>query len=261
MPTILRFFLEGPRPPSPYRHAKGLYRIVLDWVAAASPETATQIHDADQLKPYTISPLWNASPPGGGCWFEVSVLPDGLIEAFLSGLSRSPADIELGPQRFRIAGWEVRAAAGWNDLLAPLPKRRDAFPFDVRTPTACRAGGEFRKNIVVPDPVLYFGSWLERWNLCAEWEWKMSPAILEIVRERIAVEAFSGGTQKADLGHKQAFIGFTGDVRCALLKHKDIPDISLEEQTLLAALARFATFCGTGRETMRGMGQTVYRGN
>src|SRR5450755_3325849 len=83
VPQILRFILDGRPPQHPFQHATGLRAVVLDWVRRADPVLSQQIHDANQSKPFSISPLWNEE---GFAMFEVAVLADSLLAPLLEGI-------------------------------------------------------------------------------------------------------------------------------------------------------------------------------
>ncbi len=253
MPQILRFHLQGTSKGGPFQHAKGLYALVLrQWLAGVVPEAATQIHNAYQLGPLAISPLWHNLNSKNANFFDVVVLADWLVNPLLEGIETSPKEIRLGPQAFHLMRWEVSDSATWQDLLMPPPDDWRQFTFELVTPTAHHQRHPFRKSIVLPSPELYIGSWLERWNLCCEVKLD-ADALRRVVEERVAISAASGATRSVPLDPGRLFIGFEGQVRFALLEPKTFPE---PERHALAALARFANFAGTGVETMRGMGQT-----
>ena len=75
----------------------------------------------------------------------------------------------------------------------------------------------------------------------------------ELVRCEVGIGACEGVTRRVELEAGRWLTGFVGTVRFTLLKPQELPP---QARTALLALARFATFSGTGVETMRGMGQT-----
>jgi CRISPR-associated endoribonuclease Cas6 len=249
MPQILRFILEGEPPQHSFQHATGLRALVLDWVRQADPALSQVIHDANQSKPFRISPLWSEE---GKVWFDVAVLAEEVVAPLLEGLRLAGRAIRLGRQTFHIRELTRVAESGWQDLLAPPDHPPRVFTFRLYSPTAHHAPGEFRKSVVLPSPELYFGSWLGRWNLCCPVKFD-DTALKSLVEQQVAVTECEGGTRAVRLDQGRTFIGFQGTVRFTLLK----PDtIAPELRTALIALARFASFCGTGVDTMRGMGQT-----
>jgi CRISPR-associated endoribonuclease Cas6 len=226
----------------------GLAKLVLDWLAlAAGSGLATAVHDANQPNPYTISPIY---PDADHLWFEVAVLADPFAAAICDGAERYGESVRLGSQRFRRCALEVRDQISWEQLLRPGGLLR-TLSMRLLTPTAHHAPGPHRKAVVLPAPETYFGSWLDRWNL-----WSPFPfpeAVLETVRLNVGISACCGQTETVVLDAKRRFIGFVGQVTFRVLK----PElVAPEEKAALAALARFSSYCGTGVETTRGMGQT-----
>lgn len=250
MPVKLQFTLHGEPPLHPYQHVTGLRAVVLRWIESVDPALSAMIHDANQSKPYTLSPLWQVSPHI--FQFTVAVLADEILDPLLRGLALQPDEIRLGSRRFRMEQAETVVEASWQELLHPLDDVRQ-FEFRLHSPAAHHATGEFRKTIPLPTPELYFGSWLGRWNVCCET--KIDAAIKEVIAERLVVAACKGETQAVRLDGQRTFIGFMGQVRFGIVHAQTL---GLEEKQILTALARFGGFCGTGVDTMRGMGQTEY---
>jgi CRISPR-associated endoribonuclease Cas6 len=255
VPQKIRFHLEGPAPVDPFRHAKGLRALALHWIESVDPARSAAIHADHGLKPYALSPLSPAREDGRHSWFEISVLDDGLAPLFVEGARLAGPVVRLGPSQYALSGWEASLAAAWESLLAAPGQGVREWDFRLLTPTAHHAPGPYRKSLVLPSPESYYGSWLHRWN-------RYSPlgidtSLLDLVEARVAVSACAGGTQAVRLDSGRVAIGFTGNVRFALLEPETV---SLEVRLALTCLARFATFCGTGVDTMRGLGQTVYLG-
>lgn len=250
MPQILQITLDGPAPRDPFQHMSGLRVMLLDcWECRNDPLMAGLLHDANQPKPYTVSPL-RAGPGAGRVSFHVSVLIDGLADALWTRLG---PDVRLGTARFSLAGPPVLVgAASWEELrqtpAPPVPR----WTVRLETPTAHHPPGPVRKVVWLPTPEAYFGSWLSLWNLYAPAV--LNPAILDVVVERVAVSDFQGGLERAALQPGcPPWRGFVGTVVFDTLQPATLP--SGAAQTL-GVLARFAPFCGTGVETGRGMGQT-----
>jgi len=252
MPQKICVHLQGEPPLNPFKHASGLRALVYGWLGQSSQSVAASVHDANQPKPFAISPLGANLPHAGRCSFEVSVLTDWLLTPLLEGLSSGPSEITLGREEYAIAGWELARHVAWDSLLE-CARRPASFRIEALTPTAHHAQGVVRRSIVTPSPELYFGSWLNKWNLCCE---HAIPAeMTELVAAYLAVSAFSGGTEVVQLGRDRTFIGFTGKVKFSLLTSDELPFDAIR---YLQALARFADFCGTGVDTSRGMGQTAF---
>ena len=251
MPLKIRFHLDGDAPLDPCQHAKGLRAVVLNWIAEINPVFSSEIHDANQPKPYSISALKRNENLRGACWFELSLLLDDLYAPILKGQGAKGNLIQLGNQLYRVRETEIYHLRTYEEILRDAPTTAREFRLRQRTPTAHHRGSEVRKAILLPDPELYWGSWWLRWNLCSEWQ--INRDVLEVAAEYAAVTYCQGGTQAAKIDAGRSFAGFVGEVTFALLKADAIaPDI----RKALAALAIFAQYSGTGVDTMRGMGET-----
>ncbi len=250
MPCKLRIHLDGDPPSHPFQHAAGIYKLVLDWLAlGAGAGLATMIHDANQPNPYTISPIFCEE---GHPWFEVGVLADPFTGRIKNGAELYGTQLRLGPQRLRRVKIEICDQVSWEQLLAPARGAARMMSVRLVTPTAHHAPGPYRKAVVLPAPETYFGSWLDRWNLCSPWPFPDS--LMETVRLNVGISACHGQTETVLLSPNRRFIGFVGAVSFRLLKPEAIAP---EEKAALAALVRFSNYCGTGVETTRGMGQTA----
>ncbi len=248
MPLKLRVQLQGETPTHPFQHMAGLRKVVLDWVGAGGGVAlATTVHDANQPNPYAISPLFG---DGERRWFEVAVLADPFVPVFREGAPCGGTFLRLGPQRFEVQEVEAREEVSWEQLLQPS-RRGLAMAVRLLTPTAHHASVPTRKAIVLPAPETYFGGWLGRWNLCCPWTFPES--LLETVRLHVGIRACQGRTEAVSLDQGRRFIGFVGEVEFCVLQ----PElVAPEEKAALGALVRFASYCGTGVDTTRGMGQT-----
>jgi CRISPR-associated endoribonuclease Cas6 len=253
MPQKIRFQLEGRPPVQAFQYATAMRALVLRWLHAADPQLSQEIHDANQPKPLTVSPLWRNEGTERGCWFEVAVLADELAPTLWEGILVSPDTIRLGTQTYAIRSVEKGDAARWEDLAVVPVAPVDEFEMAMLSPTAHHLPGELRKSVVLPDPENYFGSWLGRWNSCCEW--KFPPEIRDVIARQVAVTYCEGRTHAVRLDQRRTFIGFQGRVRFSLLKPQQAPEGTANA---LLTLARFANYRGTGVDTMRGMGQTVF---
>jgi CRISPR-associated endoribonuclease Cas6 len=221
---------------------------MLKWVDAVSPETAAELHDSGAPKPYAISPLIMES--GDRLYFDVFVLAEWMAPLLTAGAQQSGRNVRLGRDAYLLteAGGVIRSDT-WQSLAgSPILGR---WPIRLTSPTASHAGSELRKVIVLPTPENYFGSWFGRWNLCSPIP--LQEHLLDIVRERAVVSYCEGKTERVTIDANRQFLGFMGEVTFEILKPRDIDP---EDLRALSALVRYASYCGTGVETVRGMGQT-----
>lgn len=260
MPQILRFSLIGALPEGlpegPFTVANALRAVVLRWIHRADPAAAEQIHGANQPKPYMVGPL---AGEGQESWFDVSVLADWLVPVLLEGARQDGPRLQLGPYPFQRGGHGERVAkADWEELYsAPLP-REALWRVALWTPTAHHPAGGLRRPVILPTPANYFGSWQSRWELCCELP--LAAGLRSVVLDHMIVASCAGQTREVHLqdragggGADRLFCGFVGEVTFQVLPPGDQDRDVLRS---LHALARLSPFCGTGVETMRGMGQT-----
>jgi CRISPR-associated endoribonuclease Cas6 len=242
--------------------------LIYDWLLMSDPEMASLLHKIEIPKPYAISPIF---PSGGGTGrLEITNLAPALDDLFIFGIQNTAmrgSVLKLGADAFSFtlseAGFEridyEKIAEGiWDD---------SGFSFRMLTPTATHVSSEGRgdkpprKTNPLPEPDCYFTYWLRKWNYYAPPELKLdTSAVTNMIRRNLAISKFRGGTQSEWLWEekrRRPFIGFVGEVRFEVLKPKEVGQEGL---SVLAALARFADFSGTGVETTRGMGQTRFLG-
>ena len=127
MPQIIKIELSGRAPETPFDHATGLRALVLQWLKSVDAELATTIHDANQPKPYTISPLWNREGRNETLEFEIAVLTDWLADALLVGIRQSPQTIRLGQKEYARTGLEVKSKRAWEAFVSPPYAHELAF--------------------------------------------------------------------------------------------------------------------------------------
>lgn len=254
MPLKIRFHLDGEAPADPHKHAIGLRALVLSWIRESDPRLSAKLHDINKLKPYTITAIYREAPQNGrpSCFFELSVLVDELWEYIQEGIGIQGAGIRLGPQIFRIGDIELLHQTSYGELLGSAQITTKEYRFRFLTPTAIHRGSEIRKVIVVPTPECYFNNWLARWNLCCEWPIPYA-TLMPIVETQVAVTYCKGGTEIARLDTDRNFVGYVGDATFGLLKPETVDP---EMRKALAVLAIYSEYCGTGVDTMRGMGET-----
>ncbi len=249
MPARIRLTLLGPAPSGPHRHADGLRAVVMAALRRARPSLAAAIHNANQPNPLSVGPLLAVADDPQAHTVEIGCVTAEVIEPIMGGLPGQGGRVVLGRTAYDVRDVTVTSMADFDDLAASPPGR--AIPLRLLTPTAHHAPGVVRRSVVVPDPALYFGSWFRRWNLYAPTPF--SEDLMEAIGSQAAVRAFEGGTRAVRLDGTRTFIGFTGRVEFTIL---DGPADPAALAAAAWALARLAEYCGTGVETMRGMGQT-----
>ncbi len=259
MPYRIRFHLNGARPSHPFRHVTGQRALVLRWIEAADPKLSAAIHAANQERPYTIGPLWCDPSVPNRVWFDVSSAVDWMPEVLIVGMEAAGAGVRFGADCYELAGACDVCSATWAELVAD-PGGASEMRFEILSPTTHHVTGPHDKYAPLPAPEAYFNSWMERWDRCAPWSelpaLRMDAGALRaIVRDHVCVTRCRGLTERVILQPGLEIHGFVGSVTFALLAPHLI---SPEDRTRLFALARFSTYCGTGFQTSRGLGQTLF---
>lgn len=272
MPETLRFTLEGAAPEDPFHHASHLRAVVLGWIGAADPITSEVYHGRNEKKPYVIGPLWRERDSRHHAFFDVAVLDDRLTPVLLEGADQAEGRVRLGAGQLGLTGPPVTVArAAWEELRGGEAPPASRWRLRLVTPTAHQVPQPDRdlprKADPAPSPERYFGSWLDRWNRLARdgaAPCAIDERLLDVVATRVALMGFAGETREERFREKatgntrgpyaeRSFVGFVGEVTFGVLKPQTLDPAILQP---LNALVRFSAFCGTGVETMRGMGQT-----
>jgi CRISPR-associated endoribonuclease Cas6 len=246
MPYDIEFPIGDTHNPPPPRLHRALYANLMKWLQAADADLAEAVHNRPVRKPFTISAL-RQNRDGEWHW-RVTLLQDTLFDALWSGV-QAVGEIDLKGRT-----WPVR----WPDATIKrlsyehlVTGVRPAREFTVRflSATTFRAG---EMNIPLPEPQAVFHSWLSRWNDFASPRRRISTELMDVVRACVAISAHRLHTKWHDLGHSQ-IVGFVGQVTYDIIDARKL-DQALVGQ--LNVLADYAQFCGTGRKTTYGMGQT-----
>lgn len=232
--------------PPPSRLYRALHANLLKWIDIANPDLAKSLHERPVRKPFTISAL-NQDRDGAWRW-RVTLLEDDLFDALWTGV-QAVGEIDLNGRT-----WPVR----WPDALITrqsydylLTNVRPSSNIQVRfvSSTTFRQGD---LDLPLPEPTPVFQSWLSHWNDFAPAQRRMSTDLMEIVHACVGICSHRVRTEWHDLGYSQ-IVGFVGEVSYAIVDAKRL-DQELVWQ--LNVLADYAEFCGTGRKTTHGMGQT-----
>jgi CRISPR-associated endoribonuclease Cas6 len=246
LPYAITFPIEGEGPP-PQDVYRILYANLLTWVDAASPELAQALHDRPARKPFTVSAL-RARKAGGWRW-RVTLLEDDLWAPLREGGTRVGA-LDLNGTKVPVAWHEVRVVHRSYDALLTELKPRSYLRMAFVSPTTFRQGS---LDLPLPEPSTIFQSWLSRWNDFSPDHVRLPASLLDTVYKHVGVVAIDHlHTQQHDLGYSRP-VGFVGRVTL-VITHAD--RYYQADAWQLNALADYAEFCGTGRKTPYGMGQT-----
>lgn len=234
----------------------------LNWVGERDRTVADQLHDGNELRPYTVSDLkgtfhaqrgFNLVESGQSAWFRVTSLTEARTRLFETVCENMMGKIiALNNVRFKVLSipekhpWAGRAS--YSDLVDRYFRKEyspeDVFEMEFASPTAFRLDG-LRVPFATPDLVFRF--WLRRWNLFAGAS--LPQAVKDLKQARVILSRYQLGT--AVFHYDEAkWIGFTGRCHYRVLAEDEF------WVRLCNLLADFSFYCGTGKSTTFGMGQT-----
>lgn len=218
------------------------------------------------IKPFTIGalrPSDAALPPEAQTFNEVSVAAGrklllrvtALDAAALMALSQMPCGTKLhvGKLVFSITGVlaDGRAQTGAiapDELITAALSMGDVrrVRFSFRTPTVFRVDG---CDYALAQPELIFASFADKWTQLG-----LPAAITKTAARAAAAKLipleWSGAGMRIRISERKSIPAFVGDFSFSLSA------LAEEEREIILLLAQFAPFCGTGRMTAQGMGET-----
>lgn len=251
MPALISLpLLPDNAEPVPLNPRRALQAIVYDWLRSADAGLAAQVHDQERgAKPYAISGLLRDANGPGYHW-QLALLDDGLLPLVLPAIGQT-GHLNLLRAQLRLVQEEIEV---WAEPYGELEAEAEtATRIDLRfeSPTGFRAG---ELITLFPEPFKCWQSWLCRWNAFAPLASQINVVLLDAVMAHVAVSAYSLSTRPIRFEAEQRTeIGFTGQVSFAIVKAGQLPPLIVKQ---INALANYATFCGTGHATTRGLGQT-----
>jgi len=255
------YLLEIPLTRQEWRADKGggetpraLNAMVYHWLDAADKRIVEFVHDrAVKLKPFTVSPLVRLRE--GEYVFRATLLEDEYgafvsdgIEHALREMPRGGYSVRVGQEILRVA----EAPRVWHTSYAELKDnaRHDLeIALEFLSPTSFHVNG---MDYALPEPRRVFESYLKRWNEFSGWVLEPAEALLDWVTQNVALAFFE--IHSAEQVYREyKHIGCVGGVTYCVQKNGwgDADKVHW-----LNVLAEYATFCGTGRKTTQGMGQT-----
>lgn len=255
------YLLEIPLTRQEWRSDKGggetpraLNAMVYHWLDAADQRVVEFVHDrAAQMKPFTVSPLTRLRE--GEYVFRVTLLEDEYGAFVSDGIEQALRDKPRGGYSLRV-GQEILQVADaprvWHQSYAELKNetRHDLeIGLEFLSPMSFHVKG---MDYALPEARRVFESYLKRWNEFSGWVLEPADALLDWIGENVALVFFdlhSAEHVYRDYKH----IGCVGRVTYCIQKGGWGED---DKTHWLNVLADFASFCGTGRKTTQGMGQT-----
>lgn len=227
-------------------------------LARLDPGLSEGLHNLKRRKPFTVSTLLDGARRPTTCltagqshYIRLTAFEPALAHVLARHfLLETPAPMRLGESDINLVAVSLDNGApggGWNTysqlLSLPAPARL-TLAFD--SATTLRQKGH---NLPLPDPAGLFNGYLSKWNA-------FSPLPLSPDVVNSAVDA-------------GALLLTWHDIRSAVVRLRGTPQIGFTGlaqfrlkpgafTTALAALARFAPYCGSGYHSTQGMGRTWY---
>jgi CRISPR-associated endoribonuclease Cas6 len=246
----------------PYSHGFKVSALFYNIISLSSASLAEELHSLDGPKPFTVSPLQGKFKhskdglhltTGTTCYLRITFLNSEVFSHFLDGAMKwGSRSVEITPMSFKVE--EIITMPGkesstkiqsYQSILNSAVSERK-FGLHFLTPTVFRSGG--KRNVVFPEPIHVFASYLNRWQ---EFSTVKLDDSISSWFDRILVARYKLETQIWDFNTYQE-VGFTG--KCWFEIEEAVPDETAGE---INALADFAFYCGTGAKTTMGMGQTM----
>jgi CRISPR-associated endoribonuclease Cas6 len=237
-------------------------------IQAIDPDLATQIHDAQSRKAFSLSPLYGYRQRSGDQriqvqagqegWLRLCLLDPRLFHAFTRHLlARVQPSIRLGSLSFAIS--EVLGSPGshpWTGYttmqsLQALTETRQQWVLAFETPTAFHWGDADngrRRVELFPSPKMMLAGLRTRWDRMTGEAWGLD---FETWAERNVVVGRIWRWESQPFPYRnQSYSG-----GCGQLEYRLLDDSNQEYAAHLNRLLHFAFYTGVGYKTTHGMGQ------
>jgi CRISPR-associated endoribonuclease Cas6 len=198
-----------------------------------------------QDKPFAVRPLSPVTDASAGEWtLHAAWLPDTPVPV----TALTAGQLRVGHVRCMVTESTQRRVT--HAALAAGPPLT-AVSVRFTSPVFFSQNGI---DVLVPDPRLVTGSWRRRWNssLPAEDPLAITDDAWRDTHRALGLAAYDLRTENQDSGHGRDRAGFTGTATLRLAR-----TAPPEAGHILATLARFAGYCGTGAQTTHGFGATA----
>lgn len=212
---------------------RAVRQIALDFVATQDQPLADWLHDADQMKPYAASSVFQTDttralsgdyPAGATAWIRIVGLRTDVTAALLAGCAKPGDEIELDRAR-----WQVEQVAGvdpdnkgevWagQTSYATLWQQhaQDRAPHSLSlffgTPTSFHSEGI---TVPLPLPSFVFRSLANRWNAGAPLP--IPKTFNTFIDQALMVQHYRLETRNVEYKTSGREVGFVGDVTYGIL--------------------------------------------
>ncbi len=239
------------------------HALFLDLIQHVDPTLSTRLHNEENYRPFTVSPLRGASEKdtmlflrAGQIYFlRITLLDGGSLWQCLSQhfLASPNISLQLGQATFilsRVISTPSADMTGWADYtdwqtLANTPART-IITIQFDSPTAFSMGD--RRFVLFPEPILLWNSLMRSWNHYAPECLHMDKeAVRDFIQNNVVISDYDLQTTTLYFP-KYSQKGFIGT--CTYQIKTDNGYASR-----ITALANFARYAGVGYKTTMGMGQ------
>jgi len=233
---------------------RALNGMVYHWLEAADKQIVNYVHNATvRLKPFTVAPLVKVNENAYA--FRVTLLEDEYGAFVSEGIAEAMAQEQRGGYSIRIEN-EILAVTdairvthcGYEEIQRSA-QPHDKIGLEFITPTSFHVQG---LDYPFPEPRRVFEGYARRWNEFSGWVIEPLDGLLEWIDQNLAVQEFEMRSEHHSY-EKHFHIGAVGWIKYRVRKEARN---DREMIRWLNCLADFALFCGTGRKTTQGMGQT-----
>lgn len=235
----------------------------LNWVGVEDKLASDQLHDGNVLRPYTISDLkgtfraqkgFNLIKGGDTAWFRVTSLTQDQTRLFQDKVLSNRVNhiFELNKVKFKVLHLAEKhpwaGATSYSALVEKYFSQRFVPPHSLEIEFASPTTFNDRDVYVpLPVPETVLSSWLRKWNAFSSASLPL--AVSEIQQAHFALNQY---TLTTDVYHYNEVkkIGFKGKCHFRVLTKDEF------WLRLCNLLGEYSFYCGTGKSTVFGMGQT-----
>ena len=245
----------------PLFHGRWLHGLFFKIMEEYSAELSAYVHEALQIKPFTVSLLkWRQGEEAGGyrtvrkgetMGWRVTALREDVLQAALHvrvGDVLQAGFLPLRVEEVKADGTHDSGVIDELELVGAALQAGRVAEIRLRflSPVAFRRDD---KDYPTPDPVFVFSSLADKWQQAAM-PVEMDRAWIREAAAKALLSEWHGGSRRVYFGGDRGTLAFSGRFSY------DVTALSEEEQHALLLLAQFATFAGVGRLTGQGFGET-----
>ena len=230
---------------------------------------AVRLHDEPGYRPFTLSPLgiygearrfqgfWlpkdRLIKAGSVCYLRLTLLDDALFPILTRSFERQESRFFLGETKFITAPLPGAGSEGvyyqsYPELIDRAIHSRRKLKLRFLTPTSFSQG---KTDLPLPVPQLVFQSYMKRFETF--YQVAFLPDFAAEINYYVGIANLQNIRTSVIKSKRVNLIGFIGDV-VFTIHPKTPPELIFQ----LNLLAEFAFFCGTGKKTALGMGQTMF---